>query len=365
MNLRALSTSLKNIYAKNNNQILALKVFKKIFGIKLNFAFSVLNPSDLAENDEILVSKKLLNPAHLYNLSPKKIPQDSPQWYRDEYLVSVSQVLIDTTTGIAFINLRDPIAIFESSNILPIEVSETVRPRTPKKMMKGNWAVLSSRSYAHWLIQDLPRFLKLVMLHEEQLQISISNTAPRYVVEVLEILGVSPKVLTQVLYAEEYTFVSAQYAEGLPSSDDLEILHKFRDERLKNHIALKKSVSTEIPEKIYISRRYSTRSLPNEIEIEQLAKENGFTVVYLEDWKLDDEIEMFRSVKYIVGAAGAGLCNIVWADRNRCQQVVEIYDDTFLSHALENLATRISINFSRVRYQDAMQSGVFLSKLPK
>ena len=60
MNLRALSTTLKSIYAKNNNQILALKLFKKVFGINLNFAFSVLNPSNLLENDEILLSKKLL-----------------------------------------------------------------------------------------------------------------------------------------------------------------------------------------------------------------------------------------------------------------------------------------------------------------
>jgi hypothetical protein len=362
MNLINRLTSLKSIYARNNNQILALKLFKKAIGVKLNYAISVLNPSNLGLNDELLITKKQLSSAYLYEPPFGQNPKNSPQWYKDEYLVTVSQVLIDTTTGIAFTNPRNPIAVFESSNILPIEVSEIVRPRAPKKVKSGNWVVLSSRSYAHWLIQDLPRFLKLVMLHEKQLQISISNTAPRYVVEVLDILGIAPKQLTQVLYAEKYTFVSAQYAEGLPSSADIEILHKFRDEKVKNQVTLRKDMSSITPEKVYISRRYSARSLPNEIEIERLAIENNFMVVYLEEWKLDDEIEMFRNVELIVGAAGAGLCNIVWADQDRCKQVVEIYDDTFLSHALEDLACRVGINFSRVRYQDVLHSGVFLSK---
>lgn len=82
--------------------------------------------------------------------------------------------------------------------------------------------------------------------------------------------------------------------------------------------------------KIYISRRtwtrfnndnigtnYTTRRKNiNEDVIVKILSDRGFIEVFTEDYSLEQKICMFRDSKFIVGAIGGGLCNLMFSDKN-------------------------------------------------
>ena len=355
----SLRESIKKVYfswKKNNNKMLILKIVRRIFGIRFNYALSIIHPNDQILFNKHFVSRVQMNESEEYVdqvFDYENIMRDIPRWYSEEYLVELSDVLVDTTSGIAFVNKKNPISILESSNILAIEVSDFLRPRTPKKAEEGKWAVLSSRSFAHWLLQDVPRFLRLLE-QNPNLQIAISNDAPTYVEDMLLICGITPDLRVPVLRAANFAFISAQYAVGTSSLRDLQTLRTFQDTRVNIYLNEQKLVNHHRVKKIFISRRFSNRSLPNEEYLEEKARSAGFDVVYLERISLPEQIVMFEMAEVICGTHGAGLANLVWA--KNCRSMFEIYNDTFQNETFRFLAKRLDIAYSRVHYLDALDA---------
>jgi hypothetical protein len=341
------------LIARNNSKILVLKAIKSIFRIKFNYAISVISPNNSSLLESHLVSKTLTSPASQIedtqiDNNQALVPRIS--LYNEEYLVEVRNVLVDMETGIAFMREKDPVAILESSNILAIEVSDYLRPRIPKAKMIGDWCVISSRSYAHWLLQDLPRFLRLAELRPN-LQVAISNHSQPYVHRFLKLCNLNASAELPVLYADRFFFLSAQYPIGIPSNLDLSTLRAFQDElELKADAAIDDFAGKY--QKIYISRKHSKRPLPNEEQIEKLMRSNGYEVIYLEATPLDLQIIIFSQAEIVCGAHGAGLYNIVWA--KNCRKLIEIYDDTFKQDSLRQIATRLGIPHFSSHYLDAL-----------
>jgi hypothetical protein len=58
------------------------------------------------------------------------------------------------------------------------------------------------------------------------------------------------------------------------------------------------------------------RSTPQEVEIQAFFEQNGYTVVYAEDYTLFEQIKMFSSAKEIASISGTGLFNAFWCDKN-------------------------------------------------
>lgn len=355
----SLGISAKKVYIawkKNNNKMLILKIVRRVFGIRFNYALSIIYPNNQVLFNKHFVSRVLLHESEEcvdQVFDYENIVRDIPRWYSEEYLVELSDVLVDTTSGIAFVNNQDPFSILESSNILAIEVSDLLRPRSPKKIEEGKWAVLSSRSFAHWLLQDVPRFLRLLE-QNPNLQIAISNDAPTYVEDLLLICGITPDLRVPVLRAANFAFISTQYAVGTASLRDIQTLRTFQDTRVNSYWNEHKLVNSHRVEKIFISRRFSNRTLPNEEALEEKARSAGFDVVYLERISLPEQIVMFETAEVICGTHGAGLANLVWA-RN-CRSIIEIYNDNFQNETFRILAKRLDIPYSRLHYLDALDA---------
>ena len=106
--------------------------------------------------------------------------------------------------------------------------------------------------------------------------------------------------------------------------------------------------------KVFISRRFSNRPLPNELLLEEMARSKNFEVVYLESMSFADEIQLFMNAEVIVGATGGGLSNIVWINEKKCRKVVEIYDTNFDHQGASQLARRINVPYHRVLYTSAL-----------
>ena len=76
-------------------------------------------------------------------------------------------------------------------------------------------------------------------------------------------------------------------------------------------------------ERIFLTRsRKRMRYLENDEEIHQLVSAYGFKTVDTDDLSIEDQISTFKSAKCIIGIHGAGLVNIIFAEK--LVQLVEI-----------------------------------------
>jgi capsular polysaccharide biosynthesis protein len=95
----------------------------------------------------------------------------------------------------------------------------------------------------------------------------------------------------------------------------LEVMEQLRDTFARN----------ELPSHpyIYINRRQ--RVLRNEAQVQEFLKSRGFTVLSLEDYSLDDQVQFFSRARMIIGFHGAGLSNLVFAQQPAA--VLEFVDE--------------------------------------
>ncbi len=339
-------------YLRNNNQIMILKAVRKLLKIKMNYAISITNPDNHEIFSRLNAEIHFLRNAEIFYDTEPTSDIHIPQYYKAEFLLRLKNTIIDTETGIAFTEPSDPVAILESSNILAMEVSDYLRPRKPRDIHDGEWTVLSHRSYGHWLLQDLPRFLRLIDIIEKP-KVATSSGCPKHVLDFLHILSIEPMFVGPVFRPESYVCVSSQYQIGNPSISDIQTLRKFRDNNAAQYFK-DNAIKNAYGKKVFISRRFSNRPLPNELLLEEMARSKNFEVVYLESMSFTEEILMFMNAEVIVGATGGGLSNIVWIDEKKCRKVVEIYDTNFDHQGASQLARRINVPYHRVLYTSAL-----------
>ena len=343
---------IRKFYLRNNNQIMIVKAVRKLLKIKMNYAISITNPDNHEIFSGLNAEIHFLRDAEIFNDPGSTADIPIPQYYKEEFLLRLKNTIIDTESGIAFTEPDDPVAILESSNILAMEVSDYLRPRKPKDIHDGEWTVLSHRSYGHWLLQDLPRFLRLIDIIERP-KVAISSSSPKHVLDFLHFLNIEPMLVGPVFRPETYICVSSQYQIGNPSISDIQTLRNFRDNNAAPYFQ-DNAVKNTHGNKVFISRRFSNRPLPNELLLEEMARSKNFEVVYLESMSFADEILLFMNAEVIVGATGGGLSNIVWIDEKKCRKVVEIYHTNFDHQATSQLARRLNVPYHRVLYTSAL-----------
>jgi hypothetical protein len=97
--------------------------------------------------------------------------------------------------------------------------------------------------------------------------------------------------------------------------------------------------------RIYVSRQKSTRRIIlNEPEIKTTLDKYGFETVFLEDMTLQQQVETFASAQIVIGVHGAGLSNMVFAEKEATlfELLVEKQDRPFFL----NICASLGINYT-------------------
>jgi len=88
----------------------------------------------------------------------------------------------------------------------------------------------------------------------------------------------------------------------------------------------KKSISTTLGDRIYVSRRMAPRrKVVNEDEIEPVLKKYGFRIFYPEQYGFHEQVAIFSQVKFLAGEHGSGLTNLMFV--NKGTSLLELHKD--------------------------------------
>jgi capsular polysaccharide biosynthesis protein len=196
------------------------------------------------------------------------------------------------------------------------------RYRRHKLYLKGDYYYLDmlfSGNYGHWFSDELPRLITALPFLPKNAKFIISDPIQDYKVKSLEAFGITSDQLLPVkgyyeIHCERLWFAtplgSCEWASTAP-----EVFRKMGALIAEYH----KNALIEPLEKIFISRdRLSYKRLTNEIELLEVIKDSGFTVVNPEKLSFVQQVNTFSRSKFVLGTYGAGITNILFSQRPLC-----------------------------------------------
>lgn len=268
--------------------------------------------------------------------------------FEPRYRLDVKNALWDVKTGMGF-SLKTKNGIKETSSWTIGNLQNTAVPIAPRApFMNGEFFLLPSNGFYHWLIEDLPTFLPLLPSRHET-KILVWEYAPKYVIDFLRLAMIPHVLVGRFVRVESLGVISKNEDSGWSSKQDVGTLRSFFMNGFKDQEEFRK---------IYISRISSTRTQIWESELQNLLRNDGWTVIELQDFSLESQIKLISSAGILAGLHGAGLSHMVWMNPN--SRVIELGGSGYRS-CYTSLAQACGHQYARIQFSDTCELGQIAS----
>lgn len=294
------------------------------------------------EQPPALESIKLIafSPGHFQEIFDPRSNLRVGHFFNPRHLYLIRNALLETRQGTVYTEIG---SFISDSTQWPDTSYLSSYPLSVRK--KRNTLVLpkaislSSNSFYHWLIEDLPDSLWVCGLYPD-VPIVAHAKAPKYVLDVLTSLN-NPKILTsKPVYVEQLFYVNKNKDSGWPN--------KYSIDYLRESPIFSRHISDERTIDLYVSRRYSTRSPRNELILERELEIRGFQIAHLEKMNIFDQINLISRARRLVGVHGAGLTNLIWMQTGSL--VIDIVQSSYWTECYHRLASLRNVNYHPVIY---------------
>lgn len=194
--------------------------------------------------------------------------------------------------------------------------------------------------YYHWLLEILPRVL-VAHEFEPTVKAVVPTGCPEYITDALNLLGMEIlETGRRAIQIKNVIVPSALQGAGFIPSADVE---RLRNSILPAVVGMHEEQPS--PQLVYVSRtKDSRRKLSNERAVEDLMRENGFDVVYLQDLTWTEQIHRMSRVEVVVSPHGAGLANTIWS--NALSTIIEIFPAGVTNDCYARLALQRGAGYS-------------------
>ena len=283
-----------------------------------------------------------------------------PRWpgnerfiFQDRYLIRVENTSYDTMTGVLFTKSRKLIEESSAWNKDFLRASGFPRPLLKPVHLNNvqECILLPSNGFYHWLIEDLPTFLRTIEKYPNAPILSFEKCPP-YARDFLSSLDRDFLSVPRYVSSKSTIFFTRGDASGWPDKRDVDILRAHYKSMLGSRIPGKK---------IYVSRRFSSRSPEFEIPLEVALKSAGWQVVYAEKLRLEDQIKIFSNAEVICGVGGSGLSHIIWTEFG--SKLIEL-SPAWYSPCFSRLCVTISMEYRLILFEDSnLELEVILNKI--
>jgi capsular polysaccharide biosynthesis protein len=221
------------------------------------------------------------------------------------------------------------------------------------KLRVSSAIYVTSNSYYHWLVEDLPSTIFCLQKFPDSPIIAYKNSA-KYVMDFLSQVDAEVIFVEGPIQVGSLLCVTKRNDSGWPHPIDLQVLKAF--EPFSNAMATPSN-----SQKVYVSRINSKRSPENEDEIIATFKDKGYLSVELEGLNLFRQIELISSANSLAGIHGAGLTNMIWM--NHDSQVQDISNVNYWTECFHRIAHFNQQKYRAVTYEGAFKSRVDLKSL--
>ena len=230
--------------------------------------------------------------------------------FQERFLVAYKNVIVDSDPGV-FLNSKGQI-IKESSSWpgdrLLYAWPSSRKHRYSKMKTYSDSLFMPSYGFYHWLIEDLPTFIQCLDYFPDR-PVLVYKNAPKYVHDFLESIPNRIEYTDKFFAATKLASVTRGDDVGWPLESDVNVLLEFFNSERRS----------DEGNKLYISRKNSSRSPANESRVEEILKGRGFEIVQTEDLHLREAINLISTADVLMGPHGAGLSGQIWMNSgSRC-----------------------------------------------
>lgn len=178
---------------------------------------------------------------------------------------------------------------------------------------------LFSKGYFHFIFDTVSKIKSV--LGDSQILIIVDCNLLQWQKEWLLFVGVEESRMIRYNPAKEFILVKHLYNSDPPRGG---LFRKETIEWLRSTLLEKMQIASDYQEPgyYYLQRKstmFSASFLPSRIVNEEalidFLRSRGFKVIYFDGKSLTEQIEIMRSAKVIVSAHGAGLSNMIFADK--------------------------------------------------
>ena len=245
--------------------------------------------------------------------------------YRPRFVYGLSDATIDPIPSLVYDSNGQYIA--ESSSWLQLrQFWDWPKPRigVPRARLAGDFIFLPSNNYYHWLIEDLPVFLKSLAIAPNA-RVIVPKDAAGYVHEVAglidneKILIDSPTRVERLVMTAKTGGMGSPVAGLTPHPADVAILREFFGKYFERG---------SCDRKLYLSRVGQVRSPANERDLLSRMERQGYSPFEGTSVSLLSQIAMFSSASRLMGLHGAAFANIVWTREG--VDVCEIFSSAYM-----------------------------------
>ncbi|MGC1294076.1 MAG: glycosyltransferase family 61 protein [Alloacidobacterium sp.] len=245
--------------------------------------------------------------------------------YRPRFVYGLADATIDPISNLVYDSSGQFIA--ESSSWLALrQFYDWPQPKMRVKgsRLPGEFIFLPNNGYYHWLIEDLPVFLKSLAVAPKA-RVILSRTAAPYVREVTELIDNDIVFMDSPLRVERLVMTAKTGGMGNPLAG---LTPHPADVATLRDFFIKHRAPSPGERKLYLSRVGQKRSPVNESALQLDMEEQGFVLFDGTGMSLRSQVALFSSASHLVGIHGAGLANIVWAPEG--VDVCEIFSSDYM-----------------------------------
>ncbi|PNG23225.1 glycosyltransferase family 61 protein [Streptomyces cahuitamycinicus] len=210
-------------------------------------------------------------------------------------------------------------------------------PLLPVRRLTGRPVVaFAPTGYYHWLLEVLPAAVFALSVEPEALLLMPENV-PAYVLAAAEHLVGPARILRldDIAHVDTCLLAAVEPMSGFVQRAEID--------RLRTAFPTDPTDAKAI----YVSRlKDHKRALSNEAEVECAMREAGVTVVYAQDLSFERQRALFAGARTVIAPHGAGLANLVWAQR--AERVIEVFPPAWFNDCYARLSRNLGIDYDYV-----------------
>ena len=279
-----------------------------------------------------------------FEVSLENIRVERETVHSEKSISIVRNVNLHVPTGCCFTMMDNKLKLLKESTVWYPVVAQERFGLIPRKIREDFSEIVfplgEQQNYFHWLLEDLPQLL-VARQQEIEFTILTSDGLSKFQENYLEVLNIDRLILESDWIRSSRILLVPKQSSNSPRFDErIQTIRAAFSEYFMDR-------ETEIL-KIYISRSRSRRSLPQESELEEFLKENGFRVVHLEELDILEQVKLFNQASLIIAPHGAGLANLVFCQKDT--HVVEIMNPILFNDCYMRISSALGLHHTLIEY---------------